>query len=282
MEKNHRKPNRKKLELIKRELAEYDAVVITGASSGIGRGIVELIDEVSHVRLCNISRSFPSFLSDRKDFLHVPCDLKNSGGNFRRYSQNFRVHRRGTERESAEDSACQQFGIRRVRRISRTVGFEKLRNGRCERPRRRHALRRICRRDTRGARLYNKYRKHRGVSGVPAACGLRGDKVFRQKLHARNLPRTAQTRLQSLCVCPGPTSSNFFRAAGFDTPPLPSGFGHEPRDVAEAALEALARGKILKVVGRTNFLQCAATRFVPTALLVKISGFVLERIRSLK
>lgn len=282
MEKNHRKPNRKKLELIKRELAEYDAVVITGASSGIGRGIVELIDEVSHVRLCNISRSFPSFLSDRKDFLHVPCDLKNS----------------------AEISAA----------IPRIFGF--IGAGRNGNPPK------ILLVNNSGFGAYGEFPEPSvsrncemvdvNVRAVAMLCGEFADAIRAGRGSIINIASTAAFQAcpqlavyaatksfvksftlgishelrkhgcKCLCVCPGPTSSNFFRAAGFDTPPLPSGFGHEPRDVAEAALEALARGKILKIVGRTNFLQCAATRFVPTALLVKISGFVLERIRSMK
>ena len=93
---------------------------------------------------------------------------------------------------------------------------------------------------------------------------------------------TRKLGCKCLCVAPGPTSSNFFKAAGFDTPPLPSGFGHKPFDVAYAALDALAKNKSLKVVGKLNKLQTAAVKFIPLGLLTRISGLVLSKIRTLK
>ena len=59
------------------ELSKYDAVVITGASSGIGRALAGLVLSLCDVKLCNISRNIPDDFKDRENFLHVPCDLKN-------------------------------------------------------------------------------------------------------------------------------------------------------------------------------------------------------------
>ena len=84
-----------------------------------------------------------------------------------------------------------------------------------------------------------------------------------------------------LCVCPGPTSSNFFAAAGFDSPPLPGGFGHVPLEVAIGAYTALAKGKNLKVIGLLNSVQAALVRLFPINFVLSMSGFVLKRVRKL-
>ena len=84
-----------------------------------------------------------------------------------------------------------------------------------------------------------------------------------------------------LCVCPGPTSSMFFKSAGFDSAPLPKWYGHKPEDVALAAFAALSRDAEIVVVGLLNCVQTLLVRLLPERLLLRVSGAVLRRVRRL-
>ena len=57
-----------------------------------------------------------------------------------------------------------------------------------------------------------------------------------------------RTGVRVLAVCPGPTRSNFFRAAGFESPPLEGGLNRwldmSVEAVAEQSLVALAGPKV--------------------------------------
>ena len=82
-----------------------------------------------------------------------------------------------------------------------------------------------------------------------------------------------------LCVCPGPTSSNFYKTAGFDEPPLSCGLWNVPVDISHAAYAALAKGKVLLVVGFQNRLLEFLSRILPTRFMLTCSGMILERVR---
>lgn len=269
---------------IRRELEKYDAVVITGASSGIGRGFAELIDELVHLKLCNISRNFPDYLLDRKDFLHVPCDLKNSEEisrvlpkifDFLEWSENsenpapkillINNSGFGAYGEFPEPSVarnCEMVDVN-VRAMTQLCGMfiPLIRAGK-------------------GAVI--NIASTASFQPCPQLAVYAATKSFVKSFTLGISYELRKRGCKCLCVCPGPTSSNFFKSAGFDTPPLPSGFGHVPRDVAYAALYALARNKILKTVGFINTLQTILAKFIPLPLLVRISGDVLSKIRSVK
>jgi short-subunit dehydrogenase len=75
-----------------------------------------------------------------------------------------------------------------------------------------------------------------------------------------------------LCVCPGPTETEFNSVAG-----LPSVFSRvphkmSPERVAERTLRALDRGRVVKVPGLINFLGAFFTRFTPRPLLRWLVG----------
>lgn len=69
--------------------------------------------------------------------------------------------------------------------------------------------------------------------------------------------------IQVLCVCPGPTKTNFFRAAGFETPPPQGGSGMTSEKVAQQSLDALARGRKLVVNGWSNRLLAFGSTKLP-------------------
>lgn len=87
------------------------------------------------------------------------------------------------------------------------------------------------------------------------------------------------TGVKTLVVCPGPTSTAFFRNAGFGDSRLDVP-GQTADAVAGETLVALAKGKRLVITGWRNRWLVRLSRCVPLPLLTRISGSVLRRLRN--
>jgi short-subunit dehydrogenase len=91
------------------------------------------------------------------------------------------------------------------------------------------------------------------------------------------------TKVRALAVCPGPTRSNFFRAAGFETPPMNQGanpgLDMTAGAVADLTLKALARGKSLLVTGWRNKLIALFGSKFPLVPVTRIGGAILRKMR---
>ena len=87
------------------------------------------------------------------------------------------------------------------------------------------------------------------------------------------------TGVRTLAVCPGPTSTEFFRRAGLDQGSVPSMFGETSEKVAMVSLRALASGKSMVVSGWTNKLMTAFVTKVPKPLISRLAGLALARFR---
>ncbi|PCN48192.1 oxidoreductase [Curtobacterium sp. 'Ferrero'] len=80
-----------------------------------------------------------------------------------------------------------------------------------------------------------------------------------------------------LALCPGPTSTGFFEAAGGGEALLEAG-RQTPDEVASVGLAAFARGGGPTVVsGLGNRLTASAHRFVPRALMVRLAALATAR-----
>jgi len=82
-----------------------------------------------------------------------------------------------------------------------------------------------------------------------------------------------------LAVCPGPTSTRFFKRAGFDKPMVSDRVGQTSEQVVEETLRALRKGKRLVVTGWLNRLMVANASRLPRPLAARISEIVLRRYR---
>ena len=91
------------------------------------------------------------------------------------------------------------------------------------------------------------------------------------------------TKVSALAVCPGPTRSNFFRAAGFETPPMDQGaspgLDMTAEQVADLTLCALASGKSLLVTGWRNKLIALFGSKFPLVPVTRIGGAILRKMR---
>ena len=265
--------------IVARELQKYDVVVITGASSGIGRGFVEFIEQYTDVKLCNLSRSFPSYLKDRKNFLNVPCDLQKDEEISLAIPKvlNFIADENNPTPKVLliNNSGFGAYGEFPAPSTSRNCDMVNL-NVR--------AMVHLC------GELLPVIKAGKGsiiniastasFQPCPQLAVYAATKSFVKSFTLGISYELRKLGCKCLCVCPGPTSSNFFKSAGFDSPPLPSGFGHQPNDVARATFKALAKNRTLVTVGFINSCQALLAKILPTNLLVNSSGRILEKIRS--
>lgn len=79
--------------------------------------------------------------------------------------------------------------------------------------------------------------------------------------------------VQVLALCPGATETPFFDRMG--TREVAVGAMATPDQVAALGLRALARGEMTRVHGLANLLLVSLARFVPRALVARISGAML-------
>jgi len=87
------------------------------------------------------------------------------------------------------------------------------------------------------------------------------------------------SKAKVLCVCPGPTATNFFKAAGFHQSPVPNWAGQTSDQVVDATMQAWAKQRSLVISGVSNKLLVMAGACFPRTWLAHLSGRVLRSIR---
>jgi short-subunit dehydrogenase len=85
--------------------------------------------------------------------------------------------------------------------------------------------------------------------------------------------------VNAIAVCPGPTSTQFFRRAGLKEGSVGDSLGQTSEQVALEALRAMAKGKALVVTGWKNKLLAFMSSKSPKVLGTRVSGAVLARYR---
>nr|WP_269522629.1 SDR family NAD(P)-dependent oxidoreductase [Coraliomargarita parva] len=91
------------------------------------------------------------------------------------------------------------------------------------------------------------------------------------------------TNLRALAVCPGPTRSNFFKAAGFETPPMQGGVNGwldmSADEVAALTWRAIASGKSVVVTGWKNRLIALVGGKLPKVFTARMGRRILGKLR---
>ncbi|HVG37662.1 MAG TPA: SDR family oxidoreductase [Pyrinomonadaceae bacterium] len=77
-----------------------------------------------------------------------------------------------------------------------------------------------------------------------------------------------------IALCPGPTETNFFTAAGGESPPLRP--KQTAEEVVEVGLRGLERGQGHVISGWSNFAVTQAERFLPRSLVIRLAGKAMK------
>lgn len=258
--------------------ANWSTAIVTGGSSGIGNALIRNIwKHNASVKICNISRTKPEGFPNNLPLIHIPCDLCDAesliraagevnsvlaanpdGGRVVLFNNSgFGLYGPFADHDLARELAMLDLNVRAMVHLTHLL------------------LPQI--RSSRGA-IVN-IASTAAFQPTPGLATYGASKAFVLNWSLGLADELRPDGVDVLAVCPGPTSTNFFRAAGFAEPPLSPGFGETADDVAQTVLTALARRRWMAVSGWQNRILGALTRLLPRPLIARISGMVLRRIR---
>jgi len=259
------------------KLKSCAVVIVTGASSGIGRALVKAIGRVApELPRCNLSRTEPEDFSGRGD-RHIPCDLRDPAA-IASASETLRE----TLAELPEgeillinNSGAGDYGPFAEADRERSLGLIDL-NARAMVD---LTARLVPELKRRGGCVMNiastaafQPTPYLSVYGATKAFALHWSLSLAEELRG--------TGASALAVCPGPTESNFFANAGFRSAPMPKGAGQTAEAVAAESLRAWARGRRLVVTGRRNKALSFVAGKLPRVVAARLAGAILRRFRS--
>ncbi|MGC6456179.1 MAG: SDR family NAD(P)-dependent oxidoreductase [Coraliomargaritaceae bacterium] len=255
-------------------------VIITGGSSGIGSALIKAIYKLQErVVVCNLSRNKPDFfLGD--SFCHIPTDLRDASAVGEASVVLEAILDEAPEGELVliNNSGFGDYGPMDQLDREKQLGMMDL-NMRALVD---LTLRLLPRLKERGGSVVN-IASTAAFQPTPGMTTYGATKAFVLHWTLALAEDLQGSGVHALAVCPGPTRSNFFRAAGFERPPLEGGlnrwFDMSAEDVAERTLVALARRRRLVVTGWKNRLIAALGGFSPKVASTRLAGWALHRLR---
>lgn len=258
--------------------SSFDRVVITGGSSGIGASLLRQLGTlIPDARFCNLSRSPADDSTLGPRLRSIRCDLSEpaSIGDALAESRDWlREHDRGGKFLLINNSGFGAYGVfpepgaeRHASMIALNVaapvrltaefGEELRRNG--------------------GAVL--NIASTASFQPTPFLATYGATKAFLLHWSLAIAEEWKKEGVHVLAVCPGPTETAFFRAAGFKEAPLKGGSGQTADQVAAIALEALRKGKTLVTCGGRNRLLAAFASKLPKVCVTRLTAALLRRMR---
>ncbi|MGK0309605.1 MAG: short-subunit dehydrogenase [Lentimonas sp.] len=262
-------------------LKNTSVIIVTGGSSGIGYSIIKAVSKVnSSATLCNLSRTKPHDFFDEKRCIHLATDLSNSDDLSKSVKRLKAILSDAPQGEvllfnnsGFGDYGCQDtldrskqlnmidLNIRAVVDLTACLLPDLLERGGC-----------IINIASTAAFQPTPYL---ATYGATKAFVLNWTLALSEDLRA--------TKVRTLVVCPGPTRTNFFKAAGFEKPPMNQGANSvldmSSEEVADRTLMALAKGKTLLITGWKNKLIAFFGSKLPIVLVTRVGGAVLRKMR---
>jgi short-subunit dehydrogenase len=259
-------------------LRTFSAVIITGGSSGIGKSFIELYGKLCpELSFCNLSRRKPDIDVSKLKLRHIPCDL----------ADNFQVERGlaevneflsidapkgrillinnsgfGIYGKFPEPGVFQQLemidvNVRAVVHMTAALlPLLKARGGVIV---------------TVASVASFQPTPYLATYGATKAFVLDWSLALNEELRGKGV--------STLAVCPGPTSTDFFKRAGLGKDSVPNMFGETSEKVVRATLKAIAAGRPLVVSGWKNKVMTAVVSKVPKVLIARLAGLALGHFR---
>ncbi len=258
-------------------LSDTSLVVITGGSSGIGEELIrEFLRLEPEMIVCNLSRSRPEAFLNEQRVCHLACDLSDSGSVPKAVAEIRKILGDCPENGSVLLVNNSGFGTYGYFENQSTASQTSMLAVNCVAP---VALTRellpILR--ERGGAVVNiastasfQPTPYMTTYGATKAFLLHWSLGLNEELRGDGIP--------VLAVCPGPTSTAFFKRAGFAEPPG-AVKGHTVEYVAKVTLRALEKGKALVVVGWSNRIGAFFGGRMPRVLATRFTGMLLRRLR---
>lgn len=261
---------------MKKNPFRYSAVVITGASSGIGKCFLNsIINLDQNILICNLSRQKPEGLILNDRFYHFSCDLSKSENIETVFPQICEILGEkqsngplllinnsgfGSYGEFQESDLSMQLNMISVN-VCASVHLTGL------------FLPLILKR---GGAVIN-IASTAAFQPTPYMATYGATKSFLLNWTLAVGEDLKHTGVQMLAVCPGPTETKFFKRAGSD---LGSKHRQSPEEVVERTWKALESRKSFVITGLTNKLISCLVRFIPLSWVTKVSGIILRHVRS--
>jgi len=258
-------------------LQTFSTVVITGGSSGLGKSFIELAAKLHPgLMFCNLSRTRPDINLSELKLRHFPCDLAEPG-----------------EIDRAAGEVIEQLDRSAPGRILllNNSGFGSY--GRFPDPDLPHQLEMIDvnvravihltglllpRLKTAGGAIMT-IASTAAFQPTAFMATYGASKTFILHWSLALNEELRGTGVRTLAVCPGPTSTQFFRRAGLQQGSVADTLSMRSEDVVMDALRALAAGRSLVVTGWKNKLSAFAGALVPKPLAARVAALVLARYR---
>ncbi|CAM2806916.1 SDR family NAD(P)-dependent oxidoreductase [Rariglobus hedericola] len=260
------------------EVTKYAAVIVTGGSSGIGKSFIELIATVHPgVLICNLSRRVPAINVSQLNLRHVPCDLSK--------------HDEVSAGADAVLSLLTEHAPKGPVLLINNSGLGAY--GVFPEPNLGHQLEMLdvnvravveftgrllpCLKTRSGAVIT--VASTAAFQPTPYLAAYGASKAFVLHWSLALNEELRGTGVRTLAVCPGPTSTEFFRRAGLKKGSVADSLGQTTEQVVSEALQALARGKAQVVTGWKNKVMAAVASKFPKPFVSRISAKILARWR---
>lgn len=265
---------------VKQFVTDNSALVITGGSSGIGKCFIEQCSKIDHnFPICNISRSRPSLTPECRALTHHSIDLAESIpdnqiiGIFNDFLANVPEEGPVTLINNSGIGAYGKFDDIAIEQQIRMISLN------------------ICA-VVHLSWLFLPIIKQRGGTIIniastaafqptPQLTTYGATKSFLLNWSLALNEDLRGTPARVLCVCPGPTSTNFFKTAGFEETPLPDWAGQQSVQVVNATMKAWAKQRSLVISGLSNKLLIGAGACLPRTWTAYFSGLLLRKVRKL-
>ena len=263
-------------------LKRASVIIVTGGSSGIGSALIKAMQKLSpELCICNLSRTKPDFFLGQNG-VHLATDLSDAeqlaasadalsaileqfplGEVILINNSGFGDYGSQHQADAAKQLKMIDLNVRAVvdlttRLLPRMLG--------------------------RGGAVIN-IASTAAFQSTPYMATYGATKAFVLNWTLALNEELRGSKVHAMAVCPGPTRSNFFKAAGFETPPMQGDQGLNAwldmtsEEVAERTLHALAKRKAMVVTGWKNYVIAFIGSKVPKVLGTRLGGAALRKLR---